>query len=120
LRPHAGEDHNRQFDALMDLVLSVFDHYPAPAPLGEQTWREMRVELVRRLQLIGLHPPKRAMDIPEPFAQAYWDLMPIHEKLRTQDFPTTRNYLRVTMCNIHDEFSQRVDAPAVADSLRAV
>ena len=85
--------------------------------LGEQTWSELRVELARRLQLIGLHPPKRAMDIPVPFAQAYFDLMPIHEKLRAQDFPTTRNYLRVTMCNIHDEFSKRVDAPAVTDSL---
>jgi hypothetical protein len=119
LRPHAGEDHNRQFDALMDLVLAVFDRYPAPAPLGQQTWSELRAELGRRLRLIGLHPPKRAMDIPEPFAQAYWELMPIHEKLRTQDFPTTRSYLRLTMCNIHDEFSRRVDAPAVTDSLRA-
>ena len=45
-------------------------------------------ELVRRLQLIGLHPPKRAIDIPEPFAEAYFDLMPIHEKLRGSDFPT--------------------------------
>ena len=120
LRPHAGEDHNRQFTALVDLVLSVFDRYPAPAPLGEQTWGELRAELVRRLQLIGLHPPKRAIDIPEPFAQAYWELMPIHEKLRTQDFPTTRSYLRLTMCNIHEEFSRRADAPAVTDSLRAM
>jgi hypothetical protein len=120
LRSHFQDDHNRQFEALMDLVLSVFDRYPVPPPLGEQTWSELRVELARRLQLVGMHPPKRAMDIPEPFAQAYWGLMPIHEKLRTQDFPTTRNYLRITMCNIHDEFSRRVDAPAVADSLRAM
>jgi hypothetical protein len=69
------------------------------------------------MKLLSLHPPKRAIDIPEPFAQAYWDLMPIHEKLRSQDFLTTRNYLRVTMCNIHDEFSKRVDLPAVNQSL---
>ena len=43
--------------------------------------------------------------------------MPIHEKLRTRDFPTTRNYLRVAMCNIHDEFVDRLDPPAVAASL---
>ena len=49
---------------------------------------------MRRLPLIGLHPPKRAMDIPEPFAESYFDLMPIHEKLRRSEFPTTRNYLR--------------------------
>jgi hypothetical protein len=119
LRSHFADDRNRQFDALMDLVLSVFDRYPVPPQLGEQAWSESRAELARRLQLIGLHPPKSAKDIPEPFAQAYWDLMPIHEKLRTQDFPTTRSYLRITMCNIHEEFSKRVDGPEVAESLRA-
>ena len=76
-------------------------------------------DVERRLQLISLHPPKWAKYIPEPFAQAYWELMPIHEKMRSQDFLTTRNYLRVTMCNIHDEFSKRVDAPAVNQSLLA-
>jgi hypothetical protein len=120
LRPHSGDDRARHFDAFRELVLSIFDRYAVPAPLDEQTWSEFRIELARRLQLIGLHPPKRAMDIPVQFAQAYFDLMPIHEKLRAQDFPTTRNYLRVTMCNIHDEFSKRVDAPAVTDSLLAM
>ena len=43
--------------------------------------------------------------------------MPIHEKLRGRDFPTTRNYLRVTMCNIHDEFIDRLDASALAETL---
>ena len=36
--------------------------------------------------------------------------MPIHEKLRGRDFPTMRNYLRVTMINIHDELDKRLDA----------
>ena len=116
LRPYELEPR----DNFNDLVLSVFDRYPVPAPLGAKTWNGARLELARRLQLISLHPPKRAIDIPEPYAQAYFDLMPIHEKLRTRDYPTTRNYLRVTMCNIHDEFSKRVDAPAVTHSLRAV
>ena len=31
----------------------------------QRRWRELRAELARRLQLIGLHPPKRVMDIPE-------------------------------------------------------
>jgi hypothetical protein len=117
LRIHSEDDRNRRFDALMELVLALFDRHPVPPSLGEQTWAELRAQLARRLQLISLHPPKRAMDIPEPFAQAYWDLMPIHEKLRTQDFPTTRNYLRITMCNIHDAFSKRLDAVAVNESL---
>ncbi|MBL8585192.1 MAG: hypothetical protein JNM23_00535, partial [Bradyrhizobiaceae bacterium] len=38
----------------------------------------------------------------------------IHEKLRGSDYPTIRNYLRVTMCNICDELKKRMDAQAVA------
>ena len=118
LRPH-GADRNRQLDALSAVVLSVFDRYPVPAALGAQAWNEARVELVRRLQLIGLHAPKRAFDICEPWAETYFNLMPIHEKLRGRDFPTIRNYLKVTLCNIHDEFTRQLDAAAVAAALGA-
>jgi hypothetical protein len=114
LRSHSGIDRGRESDALVAIVLSVFDRYPIPDALGERHWRELRTELERRLRLIGMHAPKRAIDIPEPFAKLYFDLMPIHEKLRGRDYPTTRNYLKVTLCNIHDELSKRIDASAVA------
>ena len=117
LRSHSGADRRREFDALVAIVLSVFDRYPVPASLGEPLWRELRIDLERRLQLIGLHPPKRAMDIPEPFAKLYFDLLPIHEKLRGRDFPTTHNYLKVTLCNIHDELTKRMDVIAVLSLL---
>jgi hypothetical protein len=117
LRAHVGEQRRAAHEAISDIVLDVFDRYPVPAALGADEWREYRAELARRLQLAGLHAPKRAMDIPEQWAQTYFDLMPIHEKLRSRDFPTTRNYLRVAMCNIHDEFSERLDVPAVTSSL---
>jgi hypothetical protein len=118
LRPH-GIDRNTQLNALSALVLAVFDRYPVPAVFGEQAWSEARAELARRLQLIGLHAPKRAFDICEPWTDTYFNLMPIHEKLRRSDYPTIRNYLRVTLCNIHDEFTKRLDAVAVATALRA-
>jgi hypothetical protein len=116
LHGQAGERH-ATLAALSDIVLDVFDRYPVPAALGDDEWRGLRGQLAHRLQLIGLHPPKRVMDIPEQWAQTYFDLMPIHEKLRVRDFPTTRNYLRVALCNIHDEFVARLDLPAVAASL---
>lgn len=103
--------------AVSDLTLSVFDRYDMPAALDGETWRGARTSLVERLDRIGLHPPKRAMDIPEPLAQEYFALMPIHESLRGQDFPTLKNYLRVTLCNVHDELTKRIDAQAVADRL---
>ena len=60
------------------------------------------------------------MDIPEPFAESYFDLMPIHKTAarRAMRRPST-NYLRVTMCNIHEELSKRVDAVAIGEQLRA-
>ncbi len=113
LRPHAGSDHAEQRERLNALVLSVFDRYPKPAALAEQAWRDARADLARRLQLTGLHPPKPAMDIPEPFVKSYFDLMPIDKKLRASEYPTIRSYLRVTMCNVHDELAKLMDAPAI-------
>jgi hypothetical protein len=116
LTDRIGGERAKVLEALSEQVLAVFDRYPVPQALGTDQWRNLRDELARRLQLIGLHPPKRVIDIPEQWAQAYFDLMPIHEKLRGRDFPTTRNYLRAQICNIHDEFARRVDAPSVAAS----
>jgi hypothetical protein len=113
VRSQPGVDRRREFEALVAIVLSVFDRYPVPEALGSAVWSELRVELERRLRLIDMHAPKRAMDIPKPFARLYFDLMPIHEKLRGRDFPTTHNYLMVTLCNIHDELSKRAVGPAL-------
>ena len=118
---HADSDQRRQgLEKLTGVVLSAFDRYPPPAELGSDTWRWLRAELDRRLKLIGTHPPKRAMDVPVPFAQLYFDLMPIHEKLKARDFPTMTNYLKVTLCNIHDELSTRLDRSALAQDAQAV
>ena len=112
LHERLGGERGNVLRALGDQVLAVFDRYPAPQALPTDEWRNLRAELSRRLQLIGLHPPKRVIDIPEQWAQAYFDLMPIHEKLRGRDFPTTRNYLRAQLCNIHDELIEQPHAPA--------
>jgi hypothetical protein len=117
LRPHES-DRSEAREAFNALVLSVFDRYPVPASLGEQVWSDERSELERRLRLSGMHAPKRAFDICEPWAETYVNLFPIHQKLRGHDFPTIRNYLRVMLCNIHDELTKRMDAPALAAILR--
>lgn len=114
---HAPADHAMQRAKLWTLVLSVFDRYPTPVSLGEQVWRDARGELALRLQKVGLHLPKRAKDIPAPYARTYWDLMPIAKEARSADFPITHNYLMVTMCNIHDELTKRSDARLVSEQL---
>jgi hypothetical protein len=118
LRPYV-ENRGGTLDRLNGISLSVFDRYPVPSVLAPETWSELRSELIRRLDLIGIHAVKPAKDIPTPFAENYFALMPIHEKLRASEFPTIRNYLRVSMCNIHDEFTGRIDAPALASVLQA-
>ncbi|MDF0519995.1 hypothetical protein P0R31_22385 [Bradyrhizobium yuanmingense] len=119
LRPHAGMQRRAVLDQMILVVLSVFDRYPVPPSLGEDAWLEARRELEQRLDLVGGHAPKRVMDIPEPLAETYFAIMPIHEKLRGRDFETIRNYLRVSLCNIHDELVDRIDAAAVTNTLLA-
>jgi hypothetical protein len=117
LRPLAGVEKDRQLDAIGLPALSIFDRYPTPAVLGQPAWSDARGELQRRLPAIGLHPVKRAFEIPDPFAKAYFDLMPIHKKLRASELPTMHGYLRATLCNMHDELTKRADLPAVVASL---
>jgi hypothetical protein len=118
LRPHAGENRRAVLDRIIAVVLSVFDRYPVPPSIGEAGWQEARRELEQRLDLVGGHAPRRVMDIPEPLAERYFAMMPIHEKLRGRDFDTTRNYLRVSLCNIHDELVDRIDASALTAALQ--
>ena len=105
--------------ALTTIVLSVFDRRSLPVTVAEQEWSTARARLAGHLSRIGLHPPKLAIDIPESFAHDYFALMPIHKSLRGSDFPTLKNYLKVTLCNIHDELTRRVDAKKIGDLLRA-
>ncbi len=112
------EDRPALVDAVRVLTLGVFDRHPVHAGLGPAVWQELREELERDLQRVGLHAPKWAKDVPAPFAEKYVGLMPIHPTLRGRDAPTIHNYLRVTMCNIHDELTKRIDAAAVIDSMR--
>ena len=102
---------------MRELVLDVFDRYPVPPQLGREAWNAERAELARRLQLLEMHPVKRVMDISEPWAEAYFNMMPIHEKLRGRDFPTIHNYLKVVLCNVHEELTRKLDAPAVVGAL---
>jgi hypothetical protein len=118
LRPSYQDDRLRGIAALRELVLDVFDRYPVPAQLDPPSWRTARAELAHRLELIGLHPVKRVIDIPETLAPLYFELMPIHEKLRGRDYPTMRNYLKVVLCNVHEELTRKADVVAVVAALR--
>jgi hypothetical protein len=120
LRPYAGEERRDVLAPLASLVLGVFDRYDVPAQLGTHAWSEARTELVRKLEHIGLHPPKRVIDIPEPYVERYFHMMPFERNLLSHDVPTTRSYLRLTLTNIRDELAKRMDAADMARRLRDV
>ena len=103
--------------ALRETALQAFDRYPAPEALGAEFWGEARKALALRCDQIALHPPKPVMDIPIPFAQVYFDNMPIHERLREQDFELIRNQLRVNLLSMHRDFTKRAQLGALADDL---
>lgn len=119
LRPHAEGQQRAVLDPLIALVLDVFDRYETPKPLGADVWRVARVELAGKLDQVGTHPPKRVIDIPEPYAERYFNMMPFDKELLTNDVPTTRNYLRLNLTHIRDEMVKRMDAADMAAKLKA-
>jgi hypothetical protein len=119
LRPYAGDRRRAALDQFTKLILSVFDRYPVPDSIGPDAWRAMRDELEHHLDLVGGHAPKRVIYIPEPLAERYFNLMPIHEMLRGRDLLTTSNYLRVNLCHMHEELERRLNGPAVMQQLLA-
>jgi hypothetical protein len=115
---HSAEDRRAVLDPLSALVLDVFDRHPVPEPIGSDGWTRARGELARKLDQIGTHPPKRVIDIPESYVAHYFDLMPFARELLTPDAPTMRAYLRLTLTNMRDDLSRRMDAADMADKLR--
>ena len=103
--------------ALRDVALEVFDRYPVPEPLGAGSWAQARKDLAVRCEQISLHPPKSPPNIPIPFAQIFFDNMPIHERLREHDFVQIRNQLRVNVLSMHHDFTRDADLAKVAAAL---
>jgi hypothetical protein len=120
LRPYAGDERRAVLDPLRTLVLGIFDRYDVPAPIGADAWQTTREELARKLDQIGTHPPKSVSDIPEPYVERYFNMMPFDKNLLTNDVPTTRSYLRLTLINIRDEMVTRMDAADMAAKLRFI
>ena len=119
LRPHTGDHRRAVLDNLSALILGVLDRYGVPASADSEAWQAARDELARKLDQIGTHPPKPVTDIPEPYAERYFNMMPFSKDLLTNDVPTTLRYLQLTLINIRDELLKRMDAAAMLVKLRS-
>jgi hypothetical protein len=119
LRPHAGNGAGEMLDSLNQLILGVFDRYSVPPQIGADAWRTARQELARKIDQVRTHPPKRVIDIPDSYAERYFNMMPFDKSLLTNDVPTTRNYLRLNLTHIRDELVKRMDPAKMAASVRS-
>ncbi|KAB2850493.1 MAG: hypothetical protein F9K44_04680 [Hyphomicrobiaceae bacterium] len=113
LEEETGAARQRVCGFIHPLALSVFDGYRVPDSLGAAEWSGEREELDRRLGCLGGQARRRSFEVPDEYAKPYFDLMPIHEKLKARDYSTTVSYLKLTLCNIHVELTKRLDAAAV-------
>ncbi len=103
--------------ALRETALDAFDRYPVPAALGAAEWTQARGELSARIDAVALHPPKDVKDIPLPFAKVFFDTMPIHERLRENDFELITNQLRATLLGMHRDFLKYAKLEMLAANL---
>ncbi len=117
LAPHAGGDRRSELDPLIKLVLSVHDRYPRPAELTEEEWAAGRAELALHLDRLSTHPPKRIIDIPVPFAERYFAMMPFDKQFLTPDAPTARSFMQLHLVKMQEELLNRMDADAMVKQL---
>lgn len=118
LLPQSAEDRRAVLDPLIKLVLSVFDRYPVPPSQTEEQWQQSRGEIALHLERLSTHPTKRAIDIPEQFADRYFSLMPFDKPFLTPDAPTARGFMQLTLVRMQDELTKRLDAADMARKLR--
>jgi hypothetical protein len=117
LAPQAAGDRRRELDPLIEMVLSVYDRYPRPAELTDDEWAAGRADLALHLERLSTHPPKRIIDIPVPFADRYFALMPFDKQFLTPDAPTARSFMQLHLVKVQDELINRMDAAEMVKQL---
>lgn len=117
LAPHAGGDRRSALDPLIKRVLAVHDRYPRPAELTEEEWAAGRADLALHLERLSTHPPKRVIDIPVPFAERYFAMMPFDKPFLTPDAPTARGFMQLHLVKAQEELMNRMDAEAMVRQL---
>ncbi|MBX3515300.1 MAG: hypothetical protein KF750_17105 [Xanthobacteraceae bacterium] len=118
--PHAGNDRRAILDPLIRLVLSIYDRYAPPPELTEEEWKEGRAELALHLERLSTHPPKRIIDIPVPFADRYFALMPFDKQFLTPDAPTARGFMQLHLVSVQEQVTQRMDVANMTPLLRGL
>lgn len=115
---HAGGDRRDLLDPLIKLILSVYDRYPRPEELSDEEWQAGRNDLLLHLERLSTHAPKRIIDIPVPFAERYFAMMPFDKSLLTPDAPTAQGFMQLQLIKVQGELIDRVEMEQMLRELR--
>jgi hypothetical protein len=103
-------------DALEAALLAIGDRILAanPHPLRDGgDWTPEKAEIRERLALARLAPPVPAANVGHDTARGIYDSLPIHPKLRREDFEVTEGMVRFAHVAFREELERRADAPAI-------
>lgn len=119
LRPHArGRE-----EALSAWILSVFDAHldanPRPGASHGDGWAAERAEFRARLARSRLAEPIPAANVGFDTAQRIYDGLPVHPKLRREDFELVQNLMRFGHITFREELERHLDPEAVLQALPA-
>lgn len=114
LRPHAG---GRE-DALAAWVTTAFDaeldrHSPPGAEPGTDAWAEARTEFRARLARSRMAAPIPAANVGFDTAQRIYDSLPVHPRLRREDFELVQNLTRFGHITLREELDRRLDVASI-------
>lgn len=115
LRPHAAgreDDLARWIVEVYDSVLAVHPHRTGPAG-----WDTAQAEFRIRLTRARLAAPVPAAHIGGGTAQRVYDGLPVHPRLRREDFELVENLMRFGHVGFREELERRVDACALLSHL---
>ena len=98
--------------------MSIYDRYPRPAELTDEEWAAGRADLALHLERLSTHPPKRIIDIPVPFADRYFAMMPFDKQFLTADAPTARSFMQLHLVKVQEDLMNRMDAGAMVKQLQ--
>ena len=121
-----AEGHLRPFArgreaALAEWIAGIFDAHldahPRPGTDQADGWAAERAEFRARLARSRLAEPIPAANVGFDTAQRIYDGLPVHPKLRREDFELVQNLLRFGHITFRGELERRLDSAAVVAAL---
>lgn len=117
LRPHCAERIIELHTALTGIGWEVFAAFPLPPGATVDFWDSALEILDQELGQAGLGPVRPWRDIPGRHAARIFELLPIHDRLKSRDFAMFQNNLRFHLTEIGAEFEEKADPVALARNL---